>query len=118
MFFYVQVLNWQPILNAILRRLELNKKNKKKRESSVCSRIRHSVDHSAGGLNEGPLHHPTGGTWHKAVNFSSFIHSTISSVVLFLMFFLLPTFSCTGNVNVSQVVIPTGDQVEKLLSVV
>lgn len=28
------------------------------------------------------------------------------------------TFSCTGNVNVSQVVIPTGDQVEKLLSVV
>lgn len=118
MFFYVQVLNWQPVLNAILRRLDLNKKKNRKKESSVCSRIRHSVDHSAEGLNEGPLHHPTGGTWHKAVNFSSFIHSTISSVVLFLMFFLLPTFSCTGNVNVSQVVIPTGDQVEKLLSVV
>lgn len=32
--------------------------------------------------------------------------------------FFLSTFSCTGNVNVSQVVIPTGDEVEKLLSVV
>lgn len=34
------------------------------------------------------------------------------------MFFFLSTFSCTGDVNVSQVVILTGDQEEKLLSVV
>lgn len=34
------------------------------------------------------------------------------------LFFFQSTFSCTGNVNVSQVVIPTGDQVEKILSVV
>lgn len=33
------------------------------------------------------------------------------------MFCFLSTFSCTGNVNV-RVVIPTGDQVQKLLSVV
>lgn len=34
------------------------------------------------------------------------------------MFLFLTTFSYSGNVNVSQVVIPTGHQVEKLLSVV
>lgn len=70
-------------------------------------------------MSEGPLHHLTGDTWHKAVNFSSFIHTTISSVVMFfyVFFFFFSTFSCTGNVNV-RVVIPTGDQVEKLLSVV
>lgn len=118
-FFYMQVLNWHPILNVILRLQDMNKKlrcvytNLKLR--AVCSRIRYCpVVHS---LNEVPLHHPTGGTWQKAVNFSSFIHSPVSSVVLFLMFFLfLSTFSCTGNVNVSKVVIPTGDQVEKHFS--
>lgn len=97
MFFYVQVLNWHPIRTVILRRLDMNihvnKMKKKvclyqpKAPGAVCSRIRYLVVHSTEGLNEVPLYHPTGGTWHKAMNFSSFIHCTISSVVLFLMFF-------------------------------
>lgn len=46
----------------------------------------------------------------------SFILRFLLLYCFFLCFFL-STFSCTGNVNV-RVVIPTGDQVEKLLSVV
>lgn len=48
--------------------------------------------------------------------------SPLASILRFLLlccFFdvsFLSTFSCTGNVNVSQDVIPTGDQVKKLLS--
>lgn len=55
------------------------------------------------GSTVAPLHRPT---WDKAVNFSSFIHSTTSSVVLF----------CICNVIV-RVVILTEDQVENLVSV-
>lgn len=54
------------------------------------------------GLTVAPLHRPT---WDKAVNFSSFIHST-TSVVLF----------CICNVIV-RVVILTEDQVENLVNV-
>lgn len=61
-----------------------------------------SVDGSVG-LDWLLLHRPT---WEKAVNFSSFIHSTTSSVVLF----------CICNVIV-RVVILTEDQVENLVSV-
>lgn len=48
--------------------------------------------------------------------------SPYPSILRFLLLycfwcFFSISFSCTGNVNVSQVVIPTGDEVEKLLSV-
>lgn len=89
--------------------------NRVKLRELCWSRTRYRpVGGGAEGLKEVPLHHPTGGTRLRISPLhplKGFFCSTVCDV------FCFSTFRCSGNVNVSQVVIVTQDREEKLLSV-